>query len=79
MSPGRLAIFEGMPQDQVSITLSAAEWQLVITTLKNTGAILLALASLRGVLPDDFESPITSHTISNIIGLAQRIESQSEP
>jgi hypothetical protein len=66
-----------MAQDDIAVTLAASEWQFAIATLKNTSAILLALASLRDVLPDGFEIPITPETISNIAGLAQRIESQT--
>jgi hypothetical protein len=67
-----------MPQDDVSITLAATEWQFLVTILKGTTAILTALAGLREALPSSFHVPITFDTITNITVLAERIESQAE-
>ncbi len=60
----------------ITITLDAAEWQFLITTLTSTGAILRALATLRDAMPDSFRVPITADAIIGVAALVEKIESQ---
>jgi hypothetical protein len=50
--------------------------RLLVTTLQSTSAMLKALAVLRDILPDNFQLPITTDMMVNILALIERIEDQ---
>ena len=59
-----------------TVTLEAPEWQLLITTLQGTIAMMNALAAIQGALLMVPRLPITTDMIVNITCLAERIETQ---
>jgi hypothetical protein len=64
-----------MPPLPITVTLDATEWQFLITTLKGTAAMLKALSGLRDAVPD-FQLPISTDMIANIVGVTESVENQ---
>jgi len=65
-----------MPDQPLTVTLEASQWQFLVATLQGTGAMLKALAVLQDTLPGGFQLPITSDMMVNIAALTNRIEDQ---
>ena len=65
-----------MPSQLLAVTLDATEWQFLITTLKGTATMLKALSALRDALPE-FQLPVSTDMIVNIVGITESIENQA--
>jgi hypothetical protein len=67
---------QDMPSQPLAVMLDATEWQFLITTLKGTATMLKALSALRDALPE-FQLPVSTDMIVNIVGITESIENQA--